>query len=169
MSKQIYLGGDMLSLGQQMRREWERKELERLGFEVYVPQDDDDVNDKVNANQDGLAERIVRNDTQGINLSDVVIFDYLPHAQGTICEMGYVQALIESLIAEFGEPPNLKVYVQCSDIRQGTGHVPVEQDRNEFSINQYVYGVILDITEGRGIQTFDEIVQDLIKNEDWDK
>lgn len=28
----IYLGGDMLSIGQQMRREWEKQELQRLGF-----------------------------------------------------------------------------------------------------------------------------------------
>ena len=52
---------------------------------------------------------------------------------------------------------DIKIYVQCTDIRQGTGHIPDEQDRMEFSINQYVYGVIMDITDGRGIQTFDEI------------
>lgn len=32
----IYLGGDMLSIGQQMRREWEKQELQRLGFKVYA-------------------------------------------------------------------------------------------------------------------------------------
>ncbi|MDK8168272.1 hypothetical protein QP724_13810, partial [Enterococcus faecalis] len=59
------------------------------------------------------------------------------------------------------------IYVQCTDVRQGTGHISEEQDRAEFSINQYVYGVILDITDGRGIQTFEEICQELIANEDW--
>ena len=54
----IYLGGDMLSLGQQMRREWEKQELQRLGFKVYAPHDDKDINDKENAKQDKLAERI---------------------------------------------------------------------------------------------------------------
>ena len=157
MSKQVYLGGDMLSVGQQMRREWEKKELERLGFDVYAPQDDKDINDKQIADQKGLAERIVKNDTEGMEESDILIFDYLPHAQGTICELGYAQYLKRL------KPKD--IYVQCTDIRQGTGHVSSEQDRAEFSINQYVYGVILDVTNGRGIQTFDEICKELIDNE----
>ncbi|WP_053032460.1 hypothetical protein [Staphylococcus haemolyticus] len=110
----IYLGGDMLSIGQQIRREWEKQELQRLGFKVYAPHDDKGINDKANAKQDKLAERIVANDTE------------------------------------------------CTDIRQGTGHISDEQDRAEFSINQYVYGVIMDITDSRGIQTFDEICEELI-------
>ena len=161
MSKRIYLGGDMLSLGQQMRREWEKKELERLGFDVYAPQDDKDINDKQNANQTGLAERIVYNDTAGIYKSDILIFDYLPHAQGTIAEMGYVHGVLQ-----YVDNDKYDIYVQCTDVRQGTGHISNEQDRAEFSINQYIYGVILDITDGRGIQTFEEICQDLIKREE---
>ena len=157
----MYLGGDMLSHGQQMRREFEKKELERLGFDVYAPQDDDDVNDKVNANQERLAERIVYNDTAGIYKSDILIFDYLPHAQGTIAEMGFVHGLLQ-----YVDNDKYDIYVQCTDVRQGTGHISEEQNRTEFSINQYVYGVVLDITNGRGIQTFDEICQDLIKREE---
>lgn len=162
MSRKVYLGGDMLSHGQQMRREWEKKELERLGFKVYAPQDDKDINDKQNANQTGLAERIVYNDTAGIYKSDILIFDYLPHAQGTIAEMGYVHGLLQ-----YVDNDKYDIYVQCTDVRQGTGHIPSEQGRTEFSINQYVYGVILDITEGRGIQSFEEICQELISNEEW--
>ena len=127
----IYLGGDMLSIGQQMRREWEKQELQRLGFKVYAPHDDKNINDKANAN-------------------------HLPHAQGTICEMGYLQHLKRA------SEKDIKIYVQCTDIRQGTGHISEEQDRAEFSINQYVYGVIMDITDGRGIQTFDEICEELV-------
>lgn len=160
MSRKVYLGGDMLSHGQQMRREWEKKELERLGFKVYAPQDDKDINDKQNANQTGLAERIVYNDTAGIYKSDILIFDYLPHAQGTIAEMGYVHGLLQ-----YVDNDKYDIYVQCTDVRQGTGHISNEQDRTEFSINQYVYGVILELTEGRGIQTFEEICQELITNE----
>lgn len=153
----IYLGGDMLSIGQQMRREWEKQELQRLGFKVYAPHDDKDINDKANAKQDKLAERIVFNDSLGMEVSDVMIFDYLPHAQGTICEMGYAQHLKKS------SKKDIKIYVQCTDIRQGTGHISDEQDRTEFSINQYVYGVIMDITDGRGIQEFDEICKELVE------
>ena len=165
MSKQVYLGGDMLSIGQQMRREWEKQELQRLGFDVYAPQDDKGINDKKNANQDKLAERIVSNDTKGIVTSNIIIFDYLPHAQGTIAEMGYLQGFLHHQSAYLQAPSDVKVFVQCTDIRQGTGHIPDDQDRSEFSINQYVYGVILELTEGRGIQTFEEICQELINNE----
>ena len=165
MSKQVYLGGDMLSIGQQMRREWEKKELERLGFDVYAPQDDKGINDKQNAKQDKLAERIVSNDTKGIVTSNIIIFDYLPHAQGTIAEMGYLQGFLHHQSAYLQAPSDVKIFVQCTDIRQGTGHIPDDQDRSEFSINQYVYGVILELTEGRGIQTFEEICQELITNE----
>lgn len=157
---QIYLGGDMLSTGSQMRRDWEKNKLQNLGFDVYSPQDDKSINDKSNAKQEKLAERIVKNDVKGMETSNVLIFDYLPHAQGTICEMGYVQRLKHELESNDRFP---KIFVQCTDIRQGTGHIPTEQDRMEFSINQYVYGVIMDLTDGRGIQTFDEICED-IKN-----
>lgn len=160
--KQVYLGGGMLDLGDQMRREYEKSELTKLGYKVYAPQDDKDINDKDNANQDNLAERIVLNDTLGMQSSQILIFDYLPHNQGTICEMGFVQYMLKDL-SRLSTPIYAmpKVYVQCTDVRQGTGHISKEQDRQEFSINQYVYGVILEITEGRGVQTFDEILEDL--------
>ncbi|PTG88740.1 hypothetical protein BU645_09900 [Staphylococcus chromogenes] len=160
--KQVYLGGGMLDLGDQMRREYEKAELTKLGYKVYAPQDDKDINDKDNANQDNLAERIVLNDTLGMQSSQILIFDYLPHNQGTICEMGFVQYMLKDLSRLSTSIHAIpKVYVQCTDVRQGTGHISKEQDRQEFSINQYVYGVILEITEGRGIQTFDEILEDL--------
>ena len=132
---------------------------------MYAPQDDKGINDKKNANQDKLAERIVSNDTKGIVTSNIIIFDYLPHAQGTIAEMGYLQGFLHHQSAYLQAPSDVKVFVQCTDIRQGTGHIPDDQDRSEFSINQYVYGVILELTEGRGIQAFEEICQELINNE----
>ena len=124
----IYLGGDMLSIGQQMRREWEKQELQRLGFKAYAPHDDKDINDKANANQDKLAERIVFNDTLGMETSDVMIFDYLPHAQGTICEMGYAQHLKEQVrrTLRFMFKPTLD---KAQDIFQ-TSKIA------EFSVNQ---------------------------------
>lgn len=150
MTKTIYIAGDMLSHGQQLRRAYEKSAFKQLGYEVYNPQDDKSINDKSSADQQGLAERIVENDTAGIENADIIVLDYLTHAQGTICELGYIQKLKR-------EKPELEVYVHCTDVRQGTGHIPTEQDRAEFSINQYVYGVILEVTEGRGVQDFEEI------------
>ena len=93
------------------------------------------------------------NDTLGMETSDVMIFDY--YAQGTICELDMHNILKEQVrrILRF----------MSNDIRQGTGHISDEQDRAEFSINQYVYGVIMDVTDGRGIQTFDEICKELVE------
>lgn len=154
MAKTIYIAGDMLSHGQQLRRAYEKSAFKKLGYEVYNPQDDKSINDKSSADQQGLAERIVANDTKGIENADIIVLDYLTHAQGTICELGYIQKLKR-------DKPELEVYVHCTDVRQGTGHIPTEQDRAEFSINQYVYGVILEVTEGRGVQDFEEIRQAL--------
>lgn len=154
MTKTIYIAGDMLSHGQQLRRAYEKSAFKQLGYEVYNPQDDKSINDKSSADQQGLAERIVANDTRGIENADIIVLDYLTHAQGTICELGYIQKLKR-------EKPELEVYVHCTDVRQGTGHIPDEQDRAEFSINQYVYGVILEVTEGRGVQDFEDIRQAL--------
>lgn len=154
MTKTIYIAGDMLSHGQQLRRAYEKSAFRDLGYNVHNPQDDKSINDKSNADQSGLAERIVANDTAGIESADIIVADYLTHAQGSICELGYIQKLKR-------EKPELEVYVHCTDVRQGTGHIPTEQDRAEFSINQYVYGVILEVTEGRGVQDFEEIRQAL--------
>lgn len=154
MTKTIYIAGDMLSHGQQLRRAYEKSAFKQLGYEVYNPQDDKSINDKSSADQQGLAERIVANDTRAIEEADIIVADYLPHAQGSLCELGYIQKLKR-------EKPELEVYVHCTDVRQGTGHIPTEQDRAEFSINQYVYGVILEVTEGRGVQDFEEIRQAL--------
>lgn len=156
MTKTIYILGDMLSHGQQLRRAYEKSAFRDLGYHVHNPQDDKSINDKSNADQQGLAERIVANDTAGIESADIIVADYLTHAQGSICELGYIQKLKR-------DKPELEVYVHCTDVRQGTGHIPNEQDRAEFSINQYVYGVILEITEGVGIQDFESIRQTLQK------
>lgn len=89
----IYLGGDMLSMGQQIRREWEKQELQRLGFKVYAPHDDKGINDKANAKQDKLAERIVANDTEGMERSNIMIFDYYLMHKGQFAKWGTHSAL----------------------------------------------------------------------------
>ena len=110
--------------------EREKQELQRLGFKVYAPHDDKGINDKANAKQDKLAERIVANDTEGMERSNIMIFDYLPHAQGTICEMGYVQHLKRA------SEKDIKIYVQCTDIRQGTDIFQTSRtEQSSVSIN----------------------------------
>ena len=44
----IYNGGDMLSLATQDRKAKENAQLRALGFEVWAPQEDKEINDKQN-------------------------------------------------------------------------------------------------------------------------
>ena len=77
--KQVYIGGDMLYKGSQLIREQEKRDIESVGLKPYAPQDDKEINDKSNQTKeanDGLAEKIVRNDTKAMLESDIVIFDY---------------------------------------------------------------------------------------------
>lgn len=67
--KMIYLAGDMLKKGSIMLRNQESKEVRELGYKVYSPIEDKSINDKSNQSEEsnnGLAEKIVRNDTRGI-------------------------------------------------------------------------------------------------------
>ena len=89
----IYTAGDMLSEGARMRRAWEAEQLRSLGATLHVPHEDKSINDKANAVQEGLAERIVANDTQGIIDSDVIVIDAHENGKGTLVELGQIKGM----------------------------------------------------------------------------
>lgn len=89
----LYLAGDMLSEGAKMRREWEARGLRKAGANLHVPHEDKSINDKANAVQEGLAERIVANDTQGIIDSDVIVIDAHENGKGTLVELGQIKGM----------------------------------------------------------------------------
>lgn len=155
MANMVYVGGHMLNLSTKARRQWEKSELERLGFKVYNPVDNKKINSKSETNLENLAETIVEHDLQAINESDILIFDVADETIGTACEVAYLQGLKHQGVEK-------TVYIHSTDIRR-TGRIAPTQDRQEWSMNQYYMGVILDVTNGRGIQTFDEITADLIE------
>ena len=39
--------------------------------------------------------------------------------------------------------------------------IPEKGDRRSFGVNQYVYGVCLDLTDGKGFYEWDEIMEEL--------
>ena len=88
-----YLAGDLLSEGAKMRREWEAEQLRSAGANLHVPHEDASINDKANAVQEGLAERIVSNDTQGILDSDVIVIDAHENGKGTLVELGQIKGM----------------------------------------------------------------------------
>lgn len=181
----VYLAGDMLNRGAQMQRADERDFLKANGHELYNPMDNKDINDKANAVQEGLAERIVKQDTDAIKWSDTVVIEPLTHAVGTCIELGQIKGmrdlaleidallpktgwnyipaqLVESLQEVVNRHLNRKVYPHYEDVRR-LNEAPQQGDRREFGMHQYIYGVCLDLTEGKGVYSWDEI-KDALKN-----
>lgn len=189
MNKRLtYIAGDIMTRGSQLQRAEERAKLEATGIAVYNPQDNDDINDKSKL---PLAERIVAEDIKRLFAATDIVIEPQPHAQGTLVELGIIygmkalaaelkrqrdnvwaddsldydqtlavvdgidEALIERVLAQ-------KVYPHNSDIRRTDS--PESGDRRSFSVNQFVYGVVLALTDGKGFYDFDEAVE-LIKED----
>lgn len=177
----IYLAGDMLKKGSILLREQEAKELRELGHTIYSPIEDKSINDKANQSKesnDGLAEKIVKNDTRGILTSDIIVIEPHENALGTMVELGQIKGykdvsrmmleilesgdsdgeVIDALIA-LATSLDKKVYPHLEDIRRT--NIPECADRRSWSINQYVYGVCLDVSEGKGFYEWEEILTEL--------
>lgn len=71
--KKVYTAGHCLTRGSQLQRMLEKEELASVNsnIEFYNPMENKEINDKKTANPEGLAERIVRHDTDAINWSEI--------------------------------------------------------------------------------------------------
>lgn len=180
--KMIYSGGDMLKKGSQLMKEQENEELRSIGFEVYSPQDDKEINDKQNQTKesnDGLAEKIFAKDTTGIVGSDILIFEVDNNNVGTTTEIG--QAAQDELnnlldlqaigvipdnlsILELTKMPDRQKYFKKNyffhsyDVRRTD--IPETADRRSWSINQYLYGAVAFLS-AEGIQSWEDIIKEL--------
>lgn len=185
--KSLYIAGDMLNVGSQMQRGMERDKAEELGINLYNPMDNKDINDKQALKDDaGLAEKIVYADTQAILNSDVVMIEPLPQALGTHVELGQIYMfnmlhdkfskilddeylgdsdkveLMQRLLTKY---PYKTVFPHMQDVRRHDA--PEVGDRRSWGVNQYVYGVCLDLTNGKGLYSYDEIWEEL-DNRMWE-
>ena len=189
--KMVYIGGDLLKKGSIMLRNQESKEVKELGYKVYSPIEDKSINDKSNQTEEsngGLAEKIVGNDTNGILNSDIIIIEPHENALGTMVELGQIKGykdaardicdiffhaqeldsnkeLVEYFYGELNKlykKYDKKVYPHLEDIRRTD--IPEVGDRRSWSINQYVYGTCLDVTDGKGFYEWEEIIEELKKN-----
>lgn len=201
---QVYNGGHILN---EAMVEYRNKQAEQInsikGVKCYNVLDDKSINDKANATQEGLAERILSNDFKAMQQSDIFVFDILNEGLGTMSELsivmgmkhqakkvldmltknnfiskdynslelGYLEAyddcyrdlsytekeLFDEALITYQKP----VLVYCSDIRQGHGKPYNDPDRAEFSTNQFIYGVILELTDGKGFISWDEVIAEL--------
>lgn len=182
MPKMIYSGGDMLKLGSQLMKNKENEELTELGFKVYSPQDDKEINDKTNQTKesnDKLAEKIFAKDTKGILESDILIFEVDNNNVGTTTEVGQcAQKELEHLLSiqhlhadlhnlslhELTTFPGRekyflkKYFFHSYDVRRT--NIPEEGDRRSWSLNQYLNGA-LQFLNPNGIMSWDEIKDEL--------
>ena len=187
--KDCYLGGHLLNQAMVEYREKQHNEVEGIiGVTPYSPHQDRSINDKSNAVQEGLAERILKNDFKAMQESDVFVFDVLNEGLGTIAELGIVLGMkhqaehtikkLDEAIDSYGFLPDDKldelykeskkmldkpVFCYCSDIRQGHGKPYNDPDRAEFSTNQFVFGMVLALTNGEGFISWEE-VKERLKN-----
>ena len=185
-----YLAGHMLDAGAVMRREWEAEQLRSAGANLHVPHEDKSINDKANAIQEGLAERIVSNDTQGIIDSDIIVIDAHENGKGTLVELGQIKGMrdmagivlssvlgvtngvlserdaLDMIQADVESVMEKKVYAHNTDIRRANSQ-PQVGDRREYAPNQYVYGTVLDLTGGVGFYDWDEIIEEVKELCEW--
>lgn len=184
--KVIYMGGHILNDAMVDYRTKQHEQVEGIvGVTPYSPHKDKSINDKANAEQTGLAERILNNDFKAMQESDIFVFDILNEGLGTIAELGILLGMkhqaqkiidkyedidfrdLDSLtqydILEAYNIVNKPVLIYCSDIRQGHGKGYDDPDRAEFSTNQFIYGCVLSLTNGEGFISWEEVLNRLEK------
>ena len=181
-----YLAGDIMSFGANLARQYEYDKFKEAGIpgEVYSPVQNKSINDKSNMTEEEnnkLAEKIVAADVERLWNSDYTVLCPEQSAIGTMCEMGilygwkymaqklfelYGKALSDGYSAtEAGnivmnkvlEIDRKKNYAHYFDIR--TNHLNEKDWRCSFSINQFLYGIILAATaDGTLHNSFNEII-----------
>lgn len=187
-----YLGGGIMTHGENLARQEEYDKFQEAGIpgEVYSPVQNKSINDKSNMTEEEnnhLAEKIVAADVDRLWNSDYTVLCPEQSAIGTMCEMGilygwkymaqklldiYYDTLEEKgltyelalgrMKVELDRIADKKNYAHYFDIR--TNHLNEKDWRRSFSINQFLYGIILAATaDGALHNSFDEIIPILKK------
>ena len=187
-----YLGGDIMTHGSNLARQYEYDKFieAEIPVDIYSPVMNKSINDKSSMTEEEnnhLAEKIVEADVERLWNSDFTVLSTEQSAIGTMCEMGilygwkymaekliemykkmvHVQELptedvLDALMHEINRLNDKKNYAHYFDIR--TNHLNEKDWRRSFSINQFLYGIILAATEDHQLHNhFDEIIPILQK------
>ena len=179
-----YLGGDIMSFGSNLARQYEYDKFIEMGLpvDVYSPVQNKSINDKSNMTEEEnncLAEKITAADIERLWNSDFVVIEPAQTAIGSMCELGCLfgwkymcDRLLEiaenaeeypvmAVMEEIKRMAKKDVYCHYFDIR--TNHLNEKDWRRSFSINQLLYGMILYVEKNGDIETFDEIMEQLNK------
>ena len=181
-----YLGGDIMTFGSNLARQYEYDEfLKRdMPVDVYSPVQNKSINDKANMTEEEnnhLAEKITDADIERLWNSDFVVMCPEQSAIGSMCETGCLygwkymtdkfktitgdeslskEEKYDILESEINRINSKKDYFHYFDIR--TNHLNEKDWRRSFSINQLLYGMILYASKcPDGIQSFDSIMDAL--------
>lgn len=179
-----YLGGDIMSFGSNLAREYEYEKFKELGLDVdvYSPVQNKSINDKASMTEEEnnvLAEKITEADIERLWNSDFVVMEPHQSAIGSMCELGALfgwkymvdklfagldncksdEEGLQYLISELNRIYKKDIYCHYFDIR--TNHLNEKDWRRSFSINQLLYGMIRYCEKNGDIETFDEIMEQL--------
>ena len=185
-----YLGGDIMSFGSNLARQYEYDRFNDLNLDVdvYSPVQNKSINDKNSVTEEEnnhLAEKITEADIERLWNSDFVVMCPEQSAIGSMCETGclfgwkwmanklleiYYNALKEenkdvthALFDVFDEIKRISKkdnYFHYFDIRNT--QLNEKGWRRSFSINQLLYGMILYTAKNGDFETFDAIMNHLI-------
>ena len=183
MSKPLgYLGGDIMSFGSNLARQYEYDKFLEMGLPVEVQ--NKSINDKSNMTEEEnnhLAEKITEADIERLWNSDFVVMCPEQSAIGSMCETGCLfgwKWMAEKLLSLYeqskkdGEDDektltrlydellriyNKKDFFHYFDIR--TNHLNEKDWRRSFSINQLLYGMILYTSSTGDFESFENIME----------
>ena len=196
MSKPLgYLGGDIMSFGSNLARQYEYDKFLEMGLpvDVYSPVQNKSINDKSNMTEEEnnhLAEKITEADIERLWNSDFVVMCPEQSAIGSMCETGCLfgwKWMTKKLLSLYQESKvngeddeqtltriydellrinDKKNFFHYFDIR--TNHLNEKDWRRSFSINQLLYGMILYTSETGDFESFENIMErleELYKND----
>lgn len=134
-------------LAEQIRKE--------TGIELYVPQENEDINDKEKNDSTITAKRIAVADNKHLEEANVLIaiLDGVEIDSGVSAEIGYFSGMMKVERHQTSYPKPRTIVGVYTDIRRdGTGD-------NRFYINQYTKGLV-DLN-GTVVNSTEELVKDL--------
>lgn len=181
-----YLGGDIMSFGSNLARQYEYDRFNDLNLDVdvYSPVQNKSINDKNSVTEEEnnhLAEKITEADIERLWNSDFVVMCPEQSAIGSMCETGCLfgwkwmanklldlvnhqegdeQDALQCLVEEIERIANKNNYFHYFDIRNT--QLNEKGWRRSFSINQLLYGMILYTAKNGDFETFDAIMNHLI-------
>lgn len=182
-----YLGGDIMSFGSNLARQYEYDKFNELGLdvEVYSPVKNKSINNKNSVTEEEnnkLAEKITEADIERLWNSDFVVMSPEQSAIGSMCETGCLfgwkwmaqklldivnnekgdeQDALNHLVEEIERIANKKDFFHYFDIRNT--QLNEKGWRRSFSINQLLYGMVLYTAVNGDFESFGDIMNNLVE------